>query len=85
MRRGGKRFALAGALGVVAVVGFSSTALADDSQIRISKVYSDGSASHGDFIELQMLADGQTLPSGSARQAMRARWASRMHRRPISF
>ncbi len=66
MRRGGKRFALAGALAVVAVVGFSSTALADDSQIRISEVYLDGSASHGDFVELQMLADGQTIPANAA-------------------
>ncbi|MGA8219828.1 MAG: hypothetical protein WB771_14790 [Solirubrobacterales bacterium] len=53
-------------MAIVALAGFSSIALADDSQIRISEVYLDGSASHGDFVELQMLADGQTIPANAA-------------------
>ena len=55
-----------GSLTLIALGACASIARADDSQIRISEVYSDASASHGDYIELQMMADGQTIPAGSA-------------------
>lgn len=51
------------------LVAFAPIARADDSQIRISEIYSDGNAGptgHADFIELQLMADGQTIPAGSA-------------------
>src|SRR4051794_5460148 len=60
------RLCAAIAISLVACAAFAAVARADDSQIRISEIYSDGSASHGDFIELQMMADGQTIPAGSA-------------------
>ena len=60
----------AGLIGVAALAALftlgPAVARADDSQIRISEVYSDASAAHGDYIELQMMADGQTVPAGSA-------------------
>jgi hypothetical protein len=54
------------ALCLLALGAGASVARADDSQIRVSEVYSDASAGHGDYIELQMMADGQTIPAGSA-------------------
>ena len=54
------------ALTLVALGATASLARADDSQIRISEVYSDASANKNDFIELQLLADGQTIPAGAA-------------------
>src|SRR2546430_13315989 len=54
------------ALALVALGACASVARADDSQIRIKQVYTDGTAAHGDYIELQMMADGQTIPAGSA-------------------
>ena len=39
---------------------------ADDSLIKVSEVYSDGSAAHGDYVELQLAADGQQVPAGHA-------------------
>jgi hypothetical protein len=57
---------LAAVLALVALGATASLARADDSQIRISEVYSDGSASHGDFVELQLLADGQEIPANAA-------------------
>jgi hypothetical protein len=53
---------LAAGLALVALGATASLARADDSQIRISEVYFDGSVAHGDFIELQLLADGQSIP-----------------------
>jgi hypothetical protein len=53
-------------LTLIALGAGASIARADDSQIRISEVYSDASSAHGDYIELQMMADGQTIPAGSA-------------------
>jgi hypothetical protein len=50
------------ALALVALGATASLARADDSQIRISEVYLDGTAAHSDFIELQLLADGQAIP-----------------------
>jgi hypothetical protein len=56
-----------GALALLSLGPFAAIARADDSQIRISEVYSDANASlHSDYIELQMMADGQTIPAGSA-------------------
>ena len=63
MGRGIRRATL---LALLIVGACASAARADDSQIRISEVYSDASAAHGDYIELQMMADGQTIPAGSA-------------------
>ena len=62
----GRRLVLAVLLGLLALGIGAGAARADDSQIRISEVYSDASAAHGDYIELQMMADGQTIPAGSA-------------------
>src|SRR2546423_14889379 len=65
----GRRIRVATLLGLVALGTFASVARADDSQIRISEVYSDantGPTGHADYIELQMMADGQTIPAGSA-------------------
>ena len=66
-----RRVPLIGAAGlaVLALGATASIARADDSQIRISEVYSDANATatgHADYIELQMMADGQTIPAGSA-------------------
>jgi hypothetical protein len=57
---------LAAGLALVALGATASLARADDSQIRISEVYSDGTTAHNDFIELQLLADGQTPPPGAS-------------------
>ena len=57
-----KRLPLLAALTLLALGAIVPLARADDSQIRISEVYSDGSAAHGDFVELQMLADAQEIP-----------------------
>jgi hypothetical protein len=65
-RRGGKRGPLVAGLALIALCAIAPIARADDSQIRISEVYSDGSIAHGDFVELQMLADGQQIPQDSA-------------------
>src|SRR5262249_21916393 len=63
MPRGGRRILMAAGLAMVALGAMASIARADDSLIRISEIYSDGSAAHKDFIELQLLADGQPIPS----------------------
>jgi hypothetical protein len=63
MHGGGRRILVAASLALVALGATASLARADDSQIRISEVYSDASlASHTDFLELQLLADGQSIP-----------------------
>jgi hypothetical protein len=53
-------------LALIALGATASLARADDSQIRISEVYSDASANKTDFVELQLLADGQSIPAGAA-------------------
>jgi hypothetical protein len=63
---GGKRVLLVAGLALVALAAIAPIARADDSQIRISEVYSDASAAHGDFVELQLMADGQAIPATGA-------------------
>jgi hypothetical protein len=66
-RWGRHKVLLVAGLALIALCAVASPACADDSQFRISEVYSDASPTgHGDFIELQMLASGQQFPSGSA-------------------
>jgi type II secretory pathway pseudopilin PulG len=61
-RRGLEKVLGVTVLALIALLALSPLARADDSQIRISEVYSDGTAAHRDFIELQLLADGQSIP-----------------------
>jgi hypothetical protein len=54
-------------LAVFASLALAPAAFADDSQVKISEVYSDGNATatgHGDYIELQLAAPGQQIPAG---------------------
>jgi hypothetical protein len=46
------------------MAALAPVARADDSLIKVSEVYSDGSAAHGDYVELQLAADGQQVPAG---------------------
>ena len=57
---------MAASLALIALGATASLARADDTQIRISEVYNDTTAAHGDFVELQLLADGQQIPTNSA-------------------
>jgi hypothetical protein len=64
--RGGRVLRSLG-LAVFAALILAPAALADDSQIKVSEVYSDGDATtsgKGDFIELQLAADGQQVQLG---------------------
>jgi hypothetical protein len=58
------RFAPAAALVLIAFAAQASPASADDSQIKISEVYSDASVAKGDFIEFQLMAAGQQIAAG---------------------
>jgi hypothetical protein len=61
--RGGRTLWSLG-LAALASLALASAAFADDSQIKVSEVYSDGnSATHADFIELQLAAAGQQIPA----------------------
>jgi hypothetical protein len=61
--RGGRALWSLG-LAALACLILAPAAIADDSQIKISEVYSDGSsATHADFIELQLAAAGQAIPA----------------------
>lgn len=63
MRTG--RIAISAALALVALAAVSPAARADDSQIKISEVYSDASAAgDADFIEFQLTTAGQTMVTG---------------------
>lgn len=57
---------MAAVLALIALGATASLARADDTQIRISEVYNDTTAAHGDFVELQLLADAQQIPTNSA-------------------
>jgi hypothetical protein len=59
-----RRLVLSAALALVAFAAMAPLARADDSQIKISEVYSDGTAAKGDFIELQLMAGGQQIAAG---------------------
>jgi hypothetical protein len=63
---GGRRrkLVLAAALALVAFGAMAPLARADDSQIKISEVYSDASVAKGDFIELQLMAADQQIAAG---------------------
>jgi hypothetical protein len=51
-------------LAALASLVLAPAAFADDSQIKVSEVYSDGSsATHADFIELKLAAAGQQIPA----------------------
>jgi len=56
-----RKLALTAALALVAFGAMAPLARADDSQIRISEVYSDGSVAKGDYVELQLMASGQQI------------------------
>jgi hypothetical protein len=74
-RQGPGRIALTAALALVAFAATAPVAKADDSQIRISEVYSDASAAKGDFVEFQLLADGQQFQSNHALRLYQANGA----------
>jgi hypothetical protein len=59
-----RRIVVAAALALTLTVVLAPAARADDSQIRISEVYSDAAATKGDFIEFQLAAAGQQLTAG---------------------
>lgn len=59
-----RRIALAAALALAAFVVQAPLAKADDSQIKISEVYSDASVAKGDFVEFQLMAAGQQIAAG---------------------
>jgi hypothetical protein len=64
--RGGRTF-WSLALVILASLALAPAAFADDSQIKISEVYSDGNTTasgKGDYIELQLAAGGQQIPEG---------------------
>jgi hypothetical protein len=56
--------ALAAVCGALFALAFASAARADDSQIKISEVYTDATAGTGDFVELQLAAPGQQITAG---------------------
>jgi hypothetical protein len=61
--------ALAAASGMLIALALASTARADDSQIKISEVYSDACSTNTpacktDFVELQLAAAGQQITAG---------------------
>jgi hypothetical protein len=61
--RGGRGIRSLG-LASFAALALAPAALADDSQIKVSEVYSDASVAQGDYIELQLAAAGQQIPAG---------------------
>jgi hypothetical protein len=61
--RGGRGLRLLG-LAAFGSLALAPAALADDSQIKVTEVYSDASVAQGDYIELQLAAAGQQIPAG---------------------